>query len=343
MLGVWRLQLLREVESRGSIKAAAEAMSVSSSAVSQQLAILEREAGTPLLEKYGRRVRLTDAGLLLVRHAHIITGAIAAAEADLASSLNRVAGTLRVAAFPTAARAVMPPVITAVSRLYPTLRITLRDLEAPESLDALRLDEIDMAIVDEYPGIESSTGDGLEVKHLFHDPLYVASMPSHPGIGTVRLSDLQDAFWIMDTENSLFFQTVVRACRASGFDPQIRANCKDFGVIIALVEEGLGIGILPALALHDRSIRAGLSLTSPPMARRVAAMIRPERRNHPAISFMLSELVEFGAGYAARFEAKPAALATHQNPTVPHAPEQLDSGVGDESRHGAGRVVRPRG
>jgi DNA-binding transcriptional LysR family regulator len=314
LLGVWRLQLLREVESRGSIKAAAEAMSVSSSAVSQQLAILEREAGTPLLEKHGRRVGLTDAGLLLVRHADIITGAIAAAEADLASSLSRVGGTLRVAAFPTAARALMPPVITAVSRLYPTLRITLRDLEANESLDALRLDEIDVAIVDEYPSTESHAADGLEFKYLFDDPLYVASMPGHPGAGTVRLAQLRDAFWIMDTESSVFFEAVVKACRASGFDPQIRANCKDFGVIIALVEEGLGVGILPGLALHDRSIRAGISLTNPPLARRVAAVIRPERRSHPAIAFMLSELAGFGAGYAARFATRPPALALAHDP-----------------------------
>ncbi len=306
MLGVWRLQLLREIEARGSIKAAAEAMSVSSSAVSQQMSLLEREAGTPLLVKHGRRVRLTDAGLLLVRHAHIITGAIAAAEADLASSLNRVAGTLRVAAFPTAARAMMPSVITAVSQLYPTLRITLRDLEATESLDALCLDEIDMAIIDEYPGTEAHAGDGLEVKHLFEDPLYVASLPGHAGVGSVRLTEFQDAFWIMDTESSVFFEAVVRACQASGFDPHIRANCKDFAVIIALVEEGLGVGILPGLALHDRPVRAGISLTNPVLTRRIEAAIRPERRSHPAIAFMLSEMARFGAGHAAHMNRPPA-------------------------------------
>ena len=312
MLGVWRLQLLREVESRGSIKAAAEAMCISSSAVSQQLAILEREAGTTLLEKHGRRVRLTDAGMLLVRHAHIITGAIAAAEADLASVMNRVAGTLRVAAFPTAARAVMPQAITAVSRLYPTLRITLRDLEATESIEALRLDEIDLAIVDEYPNSPLDLGDELDARYLFDDPLYVASMSVQPGAGPMRLAQLHDAFWIMDTESSRFFQAVVHACRASGFDPQIRANCKDFGVILALVEEGLGVGILPGLALRDRSIRASVSLTAPALARRIAAAIRPERRNHPAIDFMLSELGRFGSGYAARFESLPTALPLAQ-------------------------------
>src|SRR5512143_4294247 len=142
MLGVWRLQLLREVQRRGSVRAAAEAMSITPSAVSQQLAILEQEAGVELLERDGRQVRLTEAALRLVRHADAITGAIAAAEADLATMQRAVTGTLRVSAFPTAARAIMPPVMTALSHLHPELRVTLRDLEADESLTALKNDEI---------------------------------------------------------------------------------------------------------------------------------------------------------------------------------------------------------
>ena len=299
MLNVWRLQLLREVESRGSIKAAAEAACVSASAVSQQLTILEREVGTPLLERHGRHVRLTDAGRLLVRHAHVITGAIAAAEADLAQSLDRVTGTLRVAAFPTAARAVMPSVIDAVTRRYQGLRITLRDLESTESLDALRLDEIDLAIIDEYPDSVPVAADGLDVRHLFVDPFYVASTASRASRRAVSLAQLRDAYWIMDTESSPFFDAVMKMCRASGFEPQIRANCKDFGVIIALVEGGLGVGMLPALALQNRAVRAVVRPTRPPLSRRVNAVVRHERRRHPAIAAMLEELVRFGSAYAA--------------------------------------------
>jgi molybdate transport repressor ModE-like protein len=175
MLGVWRLQLLREISRRGSIKAAAEAMEISPSAVSQQLAILEREAGVPLLEKMGRRVRLTEAAQRLVRHADTITGAIAAAEADLASMQHAVTGTLRISAFPTAARAIMPPVMTALSHLHPELRVTLRDLEADESLTALRNDEIDLAIVDDYGDGSRVTDPGLEVCEFMRDPIYLAT------------------------------------------------------------------------------------------------------------------------------------------------------------------------
>jgi DNA-binding transcriptional LysR family regulator len=303
MLGVWRLQLLREISRRGSIKAAAEAMSITPSAVSQQLAILEREAGVELLEKSGRRVRLTDAAALLVRHADTITGAIAAAEADLASMQQLVTGTLRVAAFPTAARAVMPPVMTALSRLHPALRVTLRDLEAAESLTALQMDEIDIAIVDEYDEGARAPDGGLEVCEFMRDPLYLALAPNLLDESTyagaaVRLSDFRDAFWIMDTEDSHLGQVTLRACRLSGFEPHVRSNCKDFSVIIALVEAGLGVGMLPGLAIHDRPVRASIHPTDPPLARRIASVIRPERRSHPMIVSALAELDRFGAAYA---------------------------------------------
>ena len=180
------LQLLREISRRGSIKAAAEAMSISPSAVSQQLAILEREAGVELLEKTGRRVRLTDAAQLLVRHADTITGAIAAAEADLASMQQLVTGTLRVAAFPTAARAVMPDVMTALSRQHPALRVTLRDLEAAESLTALQMDEIDIAIVDEYDEPARGSDGGLEFCEFMRDPLYLATVAGRTRACPVR-------------------------------------------------------------------------------------------------------------------------------------------------------------
>lgn len=310
MLGVWRLQLLREISRRGSIKAAAEAMSISPSAVSQQLAILEREAGVQLLEKTGRRVRLTDAAQLLVRHADTITGAIAAAEADLASMQQLVIGTLRVAAFPTAARAILPDVMTALSRQHPALRVTLRDLEAAESLTALQMDEIDLAIVDEYDEPPRVSDGGLEFCEFMRDPLYLALSPedsSVPGAAArpslvpgspVRLSDFRDAFWIMDTEDSHLGQVTLRACRSSGFEPHVRSNCKDFSVIIALVEAGLGVGMLPGLAIHDRPVRASIHPTDPPLARRIASVIRPERHSHPMIVSALAELERFGAAYA---------------------------------------------
>jgi DNA-binding transcriptional LysR family regulator len=297
MFSVWRLQLLREVARRGTLKEAAAAMSVSPSAVSQQLSLLEEEAGVPLLERAGRGVRLTEAGIALVRHADTITGAMAAAEADIARRRETVTGTLRIAAFPTAARALMPPVMAALGSLHPELRLTLRDLEAHESLAAIEMDEIDLAVVDEYDSPVTPIDGRLRVEEVLREPLYLAVPVGRSLTAPVRLADARNDYWIADTERSGFFGAVLRACRADGFEPHIRSNCKDFAVIIALVEAGLGVGVLPGLALHDRPSRVQLHAVVPALSRRIVAVVRPERRGHPAVTSALRELHRFGAAY----------------------------------------------
>lgn len=297
MLGVWRLQLLREVARRGTIKAAAAAMDVTPSAVSQQLRILEAEAGVPVIERHGRRVRLTEAGESLARHADTITAALDAAESELAAAREGISGTLRVAAFPTAARAILPSAIAILAGRHPGLRVTLRDLETRESLSALALDEVDLAVVDEYDEATRIGERGLDLLPLVRDPIRLA-LPAGRAIdgvpagadGALRLADLRDAAWIMDTESSSIYQAVVRACRKDGFEPHVRSNCKDYSVIIALVEAGLGVAVLPGLALRDRPVRATIVALDPPLERRVMVAVKPERRRHPAVAAMLDEL-----------------------------------------------------
>jgi DNA-binding transcriptional LysR family regulator len=298
MLGIWRLQLLREVARRGTLKAAAQAMSITPSAVSQQLRILEQESGAKLLEPHGRLVRLTEAGQMLVRHADTITAAIAAAEADLAATRTEVVGTLSVAAFPTAARAIMPQVLATLGRSHPKLRLMLRDLESNESLLALQMDEIDLAVVDEYDEASRVRAPGLETIEILRDPLYIALPPGldAPAAGII-LSDLCNEPWIMDTEESTIFQVTWRACQRAGFAPQVRSHCKDYSVILALVGAGLGVGVLPGLALYDRLTRTRVAPLRPPLDRIVHAAIRSERRSHPAVAALLAELAAFGASY----------------------------------------------
>ncbi len=291
MLGVWRLQLLREVARRGTIRAAAAAMSITPSAVSQQLRILEAEAGVPLLERQGRLVRLTDAGEMLVRHADLITSAITAAESELAATQHEIAGTLRVAAIPTAARAIMPGAIASLGRAHPRLRLMLRDLETAESLPALAADEVDLAVVDEYDEATRIREPGIELLDLLTEPILVALPPGHPaGHGPVPLAGLRDEAWIMDTEASGICRALVRACHREGFEPHVRSNCRDYSVIIALVEAGLGVAMLPGLALRDRDTRARVAPVDPPLERRVRIAVKPERRGHPAVAAMLAEL-----------------------------------------------------
>ncbi|GIW20692.1 MAG: hypothetical protein KatS3mg065_0988 [Chloroflexota bacterium] len=150
MLHLGRLQLLREVVRRGTVHAAAEALHVSPSAVSQQLRLLADETGLILFERVGRRLRPTEAALRLAEHADEIGGVVAAAEADVARLRGHLTGTFRVAAFPTAARTLLPPVVAALARRHPMLQITIRDCEADESLVALGADDLDLALVDEY-------------------------------------------------------------------------------------------------------------------------------------------------------------------------------------------------
>ena len=291
MLGVWRLQLLREVGRRGTVRAAAEALSITPSAVSQQLRILEAEAGVQLFEPAGRRIRLTDAGLMLVRHADAIIDAIDAAEAELAASRDEITGTLRIAAFPTAARAILPGVIAQLGRDHPNLTVTLRDLESAESLAALRLDEVDLAVVDEYDDATRIVEPAIELIELGEDPLYLAA-PGEPGPARepVGLEELADDPWIMDTESSNIRGAVERACARAGFEPNVRSACRDYSVIIALVEAGLGVAILPGLALRDRRVRARIAPLRPPMSRRVLLAVKPGRRSHPAIAATVTAL-----------------------------------------------------
>jgi DNA-binding transcriptional LysR family regulator len=326
MLGVWRLQLLRELARRGTIKAAAAAMSVTPSAVSQQLRILEAEAGVPLLERHGRLVRLTEAGEMLVRHADAVAAALDAAESDLAAAREGIAGTLRVAAFPTAARAILPSAIASLGGRHPGLRVTLRDLETRESLVALAMDEVDLAVVDEYDETSRIGDRGLRLLPLVHDPIRVALPPDHALAGaasaTIRLADLRDDPWIMDTESSAIHDAVLRACRLDGFEPHVRSNCKDYSVIIALVEAGLGVAVLPGLALRDRPIRATVVALDPPLARRVLVAVKPERSGHPAIAAMLDELTR-----AAAAASTAAAARTGPAPTAAALPARTRSGT----------------
>ncbi len=283
-IGVSRLMLLREVGRRGSIKAAAAASLVSASAVSQQLAILEMEARVPLLERHGRGVRLTTAGWLMVRHADTISDAVAAAEAEVERMRSEVVGELRIAAFPTAARAVMPQAMAALSQRHPLLRLSLRDHEAEESITSLLTDAIDIAIVDAYEGA-GPLDAALASLELFRDPILVAIPPGRRAGERVALTDLASEDWIMDSESSPFHHAILRACRVSGFEPRIRSHCKDFSVILALVEAGIGVALVPGLALQRSSgVSVQFRPTTPMIQRQVLAVWRRSRQANPAIA-----------------------------------------------------------
>lgn len=296
VLHLGRLQLLREVVRRGTVRAAAEALHISPSAVSQQLGLLAEETGLTLFERVGRHLRPTEAALRLAEHGDVIAGAIAAAEADLARLRGHLFGTLRLAAFPTAARTLLPGVMAALGRRHPNLQITLRDLEADESLVGLATDDLDLALVDEYAEAEIDWPRGIVRRLVLEDPLFLALPPDWPESGAVRLGDLAETPWIMDAEPSHLYRVVVAACRTAGFRPAVRSHCKDYAVILALVAAGLGVAMVPGLAVRGRDVTVRLQPFAPPAARRIVAAVRRERLHHPAIAETLEVLERIGRG-----------------------------------------------
>ena len=151
MLDLHRLRLLRELEARRTVRAAAEALGYTTSAVSQQLAVLEREAGTPLLERVGRNVQLTEAGRVLVRHAQLLLDAVEAAEAEVAQvAAGRVAGVVRVSAFQSAFLRIVAPVVRELADTHPLVRVEASELEVEQAVPALRLQQLDVVVGDEY-------------------------------------------------------------------------------------------------------------------------------------------------------------------------------------------------
>jgi DNA-binding transcriptional LysR family regulator len=285
MLDVRRLRVLREVAARGTLAAAADALAYTPSAVSQQISALEREAGVQLLERAGRGVRLTDAAQRLVGHADDVLAVLERAEADLAGATGVVRGSVRVGAFPTAARGILPAAIAALRRDHPDLRLLMHEQEPHESLPALRLGDLDVAVVHEYDLLPRRAESGLRVTALRDDPLSVALPPGHPAAGEqVRLADLRGERWIGGHPETSCYGIVLRACALAGFTPDIDFHSNDFSVVLALVEAGVGVALVPDLALHGVTTRAVLRPVSEmPLSRRISAAIRAGSTDHPAV------------------------------------------------------------
>ncbi len=292
MLEVRRLRLLREVAARGTLAAAADALNFTPSAVSQQLTILEREAGVQLLERAGRRVRLTDAGSRLVGHAEVVLASLERAEADLVRGQDAVRGTIRLGAFPTAARGIVPGAIGALRAAHPDLRVVLHELEPHESLPALRLGDLDVAVIHHYDLLPRWREPGVSSTMLADDPLSVALPPGHPALGAaVRLSDLRAERWIGGHPDTSCYAIVLRACALAGYSPEVDFHSNDFSVVLALVEAGLGVAIVPELALRHLHTTAELRpIAESALSRQLRVATRRGSQDRPAVAATVTAL-----------------------------------------------------
>ncbi|MEW2135833.1 LysR substrate-binding domain-containing protein [Streptomyces sp. NPDC005409] len=301
MLDVRRLRLLRELARRGTIAAVAEALAFSPSAVSQQLGVLEREAGLPLLERTGRGVRLTPAGQHLVGHAEAVLERLEQAEADLAEARGGLAGALRIGAFPTATRAIVPAALVALARRHPGLEPMVSETDPAAVAHALRAGDLDVALVHAYDFVPAAQEPGLVTEPLYGEAMYLAapagqgpepspvpspsagSEPSpEPDQGAVLRSHA-DAPWITATSGTLCHAMTVRACQAAGFTPRIRHQVDEFATVLALVAAGQGVAVVPQLGVHGAAGPA-VRLTRLLMQRRTNLAFRSGAGAHPAVA-----------------------------------------------------------
>ncbi|MFB8393416.1 LysR family transcriptional regulator [Streptomyces yangpuensis] len=306
MLDVRRLRLLRELARRGTIAAVAEALSFSPSAVSQQLGVLEREAGLPLLERTGRRVRLTPAGENLVRHAEAVLERLEQADADLAEARGGLSGALRIGAFPTATRTIVPAALVALARRHPGLEPMVCETDPAAVAHALRAGDLDVALVHAYDFVPAEREPGLTTEPLYGEAMYLAEpargasaaagTPGAPGPWEAPGAEAgpppdQGAAlrahaaspWITATPGTLCHTMTVRACQAAGFTPRVRHRMDDFGAVLALVAAGQGVAVVPQLGATVPADPAVL-LTRLVMQRRTGLAFRSGAGAHPAVA-----------------------------------------------------------
>jgi DNA-binding transcriptional LysR family regulator len=296
MLDVRRLHMLRELAERGTIAATAQALGYTPPAISQHLAALERQVRVALLERQGRRVVLTPAARLLVRRTERVLAELEAAEAELAADSGEVRGTVRLAAFPTAAATIVPRAMASFAAEHPAAEITLAELEPEDALPALKLGEADVAVIHSYDFSPYAPDPSIELTALLEDDLHVAVPAGHATAGeVVALDALAGERWIAGYLDTACHRVIVTSCRTAGFEPRVVARSNDLRVVLALVAAGQGVAIVPGMGVDG--VPAGVCLARPagrPLRRRVLAAVRSGSAGHPGVAALLRALQEAG-------------------------------------------------
>jgi DNA-binding transcriptional LysR family regulator len=303
--------LLRELEVRGTLAAVADALSYSPSSVSQQLAQLEAEVGTRLLERAGRGVQLTPQARILVEHVEVLLHQLDLAEADVAASIGQVSGELRVATFQTAALALVPAALDTIRAGHPGLRVRVRHREPELALAALAARDFDLVLAEEYPGNPLPRRAGIELVPLCTDRLRLA------GDGARSLGALATRPWIMEPPGSPARDWAVAMCREAGFEPDVRFESIDLLLHARLVEQHHAAAFLPDLVWAGGPPTVALTdLPARRSTRRIVTACRAGARHHPAINALRAALTDAAAAAG----ATPARRGAVNRDRQPHAP-----------------------
>ncbi|ADI11878.1 LysR family transcriptional regulator [Streptomyces bingchenggensis BCW-1] len=286
MLNLERLRTLYAVSRHGSVSGAAEGLHVTTSAVSQQLAKLERETGQQLLAKNGRGVRLTDAGRLLADHAARILSQVELAQADLEAQRGQAVGELMMGAFPTAVRGIFPDVLSRLRIAHPKLRARLQEMEPDESVPAVVRGDIDLAVVLDWYNKPLPMPDGLVKAPLLDDPVDVAMPADHPLADreAVDPEEFADDEWISWPQGGFCFDWLMITLRGKGLEPRICHTAREHHTQLALIAAGLGVAVVPRLGrgVVPEGVRV-VPVRQHTMRRHVYAIWRADADRRPSI------------------------------------------------------------
>lgn len=288
MFELRRLRLLHELAVRGTIAEVAAALAFSPSTVSQQLSLLEKEAGVALLEPDGRRVRLTAQGRLLAEHAARALELDEAARNELAvAALTR--SQVRIAVMPTAAEALVPPALTLLAERMPGLRVEMVEMAPEEALFELTARAFDLVVAEQYPHHSRELREGIDRTLLGRDPIRIGLPSSDPASG---LADLRDRAWILEPSGTAVRQWAVQQCREVGFEPDVRYEATDLVAHVRLVAAGHAVAMLPDLVWSGA--RDGVRLLDLPGApvREIFAATRSSSREDAAIAAVRGALAD---------------------------------------------------
>ncbi|WP_018431114.1 LysR family transcriptional regulator [Hoeflea sp. 108] len=293
MFDLARLRLLRELSHRGTMMAVSAACRLTPSAVSQQLATLESEAGIALIEPTGRRVKLTAAGLRLAAHAETILNAVEAARIDMGSITAQPSGTLGIGCFGTFAKAYALPAIIRARQRYPDLHIVLHEFEPEDAVDAVRIGRCDAAIVYSHSLVPRAMDRNFDVIPLLDEPILLALPASRKGLpATVDLAELADCEWIGGSRGTGGYELTDRACALAGFAPRITHSVDDYELLLRMVSAGLGVSFVPAVAVDlypDTSVVVRHA-AGPALRRRIDMITRPAMASAPILTSFIAEL-----------------------------------------------------
>ncbi|MEU1270627.1 LysR family transcriptional regulator [Streptomyces sp. NPDC005799] len=294
MIEARHLRVLRAVATTGSFSAAGRALGCTQPAVSQQMKALEASVGTPLLVRSGREMRLTQAGEALVRHAGTILAGLTAAEEEIAAIAGLRAGRVRLVSFPSGSSTLVPAALAALRAAHPGTRVSLEEAEPPASVEMLREGECDVALAFRYEGAaggQEGEWDDLVVRPLLSDRLVGLVPEGHrlAGAGSVAIGELADEPWIAGCPRCR--GQLVEVCEGAGFTPRIDFATDDYPAVVGLVGAGLGVAVLPQLAIESVRPRHARVLTLRPAVRReIVALTLPDLAQVPAVAATLDHL-----------------------------------------------------